>query len=1564
MVVVVGCGGPPRSAEPSPDAGGAPAARTLGVGREHALPGATAMFHATASGFAVAQRSHEIAIDRRAAQLTPIALAQHGAPLALATTALVAGVRDAAADAPSIAAAAGGGVTIDRGPFREAWTDTQRAAEVSWTLAARPAPGAITITVAATGEAFVAQTATGLHFADAQGLGFRVGDAIFVDANGAEWAVPATWNGAAITYVVPAAAAAAAAYPATLDPTISPESAVDTPIASTTGANTSNPAVAFDGTNYLVVWADARDGRDTDIWGVRVDQAGAILDPDGIKIAATPGVQSSPTVAFDGTRYVVAWADFKVSGGTEADIAAATVSTAGAVTALPAVASTPASETTPAIAANGSGALVTWVASGQIMGAMWTGSFGAPFAVTSGTNAHKDPAVAANPAGDYLVVFTETTAATSDDARGQLVTAAGALNGAAFDISAGKGLQSNATASFDGTNFDVAWSNNYNGVDIYGTRVTTAGAALDTHLEGTTTVGGKVLDNAAGSQTAPSLACTAAGCLLTWSDTRTSTTTASDVYGEVVTTAFAVSGADFAIANPAFSQAQVRVAAGGSAYFAAWQDLRSNNAATITGARVSGGAVQDPGGIVLVAGWNGQVGPTSARSGTTLAVGWGDSRSGDGGDVEMVRIGATGVPVDPAAIDVSPAALAQFSPASAGFGSNLVYAWTDTRNGIDKDIYAARVSTSGTLVDPNGIAITTATKDQLTPDVASSGSEALVVWSDRGSGNFDIMGAVLGAGGTVTVPPFVICNATGDQTAPAVTYDAADAQYIVAWVDARTGGRDLYAARVTAAGAVLDANGVGVVVGGTRLNPRLAVNGSLILVVYEDRASGKDIYGARLTAGASLGVLDPSGFPIANDPSDQVTPTVASVTAGFLVAWTDSRSLATSGTDIWAQIVGTGGLVGSNFVVSADLENESAPSATDASATGVLLSYQKQRTDLDAARVVTRMIDSTPSLVSIAVTPGNPTIAKGLTQAFTATGTYSDASTQNLTASVTWGSTATAVATIDATGLATAVGTGTTTISATLGAVSGSTTLSVGPPALVSIAVTPANPTIAKGLTQPFTATGTYTDLSTQNLTASVTWGSTATAVATIDATGLATAVGTGTTTISATLGAVSGSTTLTVGPATLVSIGVSPTFPQIAKGTSQQFTATGTYTDGSTQDLTASMTWGSSSTSVATIVAGKAQGVGAGTTTITATSGALSDSTTLTVTAATLTSIAVTPVDPTIAKGTTVQFSAIGTYSDGSTQDLTTQVTWSSSSTATASITAGGFATGVGAGTSTIKAQRGSASDTSVLTVTAATLSSIAVTPTTATIAKGTTQQYTAIGTYSDTSTQDITALVAWSSGTTTVATIAAGGLATGAGAGTSTISASLSGVNSNNATLTVTAATVVSIAITPANPSVAIGYKLQLHATATFSDTTTQDVTSLAIWSSSKSSVVSVSNAAGSKGLVSAKAAGAATITATFGGKSGTTSVTASAATLSSIAITPSPLTLAVKAQQQLTATGTFSDGTTIDVTAQVSWKSGAKKTASVTGQGVAKGVKAGTTSITASKGTVVGTVPVTVN
>ena len=177
------------------------------------------------------------------------------------------------------------------------------------------------------------------------------------------------------------------------------------------------------------------------------------------------------------------------------------------------------------------------------------------------------------------------------------------------------------------------------------------------------------------------------------------------------------------------------------------------------------------------------------------------------------------------------------------------------------------------------------------------------------------------------------------------------------------------------------------------------------------------------------------------------------------------------------------------------------------------------------------VVPLTGGVTSITVTSANISIPLGNTQQYIATATISGG-TQDVTQSVTWSSSAAGVATINANGLASSVGQGSTTIKAALDSISSSTTLTVTAPALVSIAVTPANSSIPVGSTQQFTATGTYTNGTTQDLTNTVASSSSATGVATISATGLATAgVTQGPTTIKAASGTINGSTTLTITP-------------------------------------------------------------------------------------------------------------------------------------------------------------------------------------------------------------------------------------------------------------------------------------------------------------------------------------------------------------------------------------------------------------------------------------------------
>jgi uncharacterized protein YjdB len=601
-------------------------------------------------------------------------------------------------------------------------------------------------------------------------------------------------------------------------------------------------------------------------------------------------------------------------------------------------------------------------------------------------------------------------------------------------------------------------------------------------------------------------------------------------------------------------------------------------------------------------------------------------------------------------------------------------------------------------------------------------------------------------------------------------------------------------------------------------------------------------------------------------------------------------------------------------------------------------------------------------LTSITVKPAKASVVAGKTQQFTATGTYNNGTTQNLTMTATWTSTATSVATVSSVGLATGIAQGSATITATSGTISGSGALTVTAAVLTSIAVTPVNPSFALGTTLPLIATGTYSDGSTLVLTSSVTWSTGDVTIATVNNQGVATGVDLGSTTVTATLGAIRGATTLTVSPAALVSIAVTPAIPVIPLGTTEQFTATGTYTDGSTQNITGTVQWSSDTPAVATIsntapTQGLASSVGQGTATITATSGTISGSTTLTVTATALVSITVTPAAPSIALGTTEQFTATGTFTDGSTQNLTSTSTWASDTISTATINNAGLAQGVGVGSANVTATSGTVSGSTVLTVTSATLVSIAINPQSATVALGSTQQFTATGTFTDGTTQDLTQSGQWSSSVATVATISntagTAGLASTLGTGTTTIGIS-SGAISATATLVVNPAALVSIAVNPQSPTIALGTTQQFTATGTYTDGSTQDLTTVVTWSSSLATVAVISNSVGSNGLATSAGQGMATITATSSSISSSTTITVGSPALVSIAITPSSAAILVGTTQQFAATGTYTDGSAQDLTGEVNWSS-SSTAATIAAGGLATGQGGGTATITATSGSI---------
>ena len=771
---------------------------------------------------------------------------------------------------------------------------------------------------------------------------------------------------------------------------------------------------------------------------------------------------------------------------------------------------------------------------------------------------------------------------------------------------------------------------------------------------------------------------------------------------------------------------------------------------------------------------------------------------------------------------------------------------------------------------------------------------------------------------------------------------------------------------------------------------------------------------------SSIAVTTGAPLPTTELSSIEVGPPNATVPVGLVHQFTatgiysDGSKLDLSTSVVWTSSIAATATI-SNVASSTGLVTTHSPGTTTITAT------------LGTMNGTTTLTVSGATLTAIVVTPANASLAIGGHLQFLATGIYSDKTTQDLTNAVTWSSGTPAAATIGTTGIAAGIAAGSSLITASLGTITGGTPLSVSGITLVALAITPATPTLAKGLKRQFAAIAYFSDNSFQNVTALATWSSSDSTTATVGNTagtsGLATTLKTGTVTLSVTYGGMTNSTLVTVSNATLVTFAVTPTNGSLAQGTTRNFFATGTYTDGSTQDLTTTAVWTSSNTAAATIsnaanFDGVATAGAVGATTITATLGApgaagtITGSTRLTVSAATLVTLGVTPANASVAKGSQVQYTATGIFTDNSTQDLTRSVTWeSSTNAATISNVAATQSTPGSQGLATATTAAASASSATLisatlaavpgiggapgtpaltgstnLNVTAATLVSVAINTATTTVAKGTSAIFTASGTYSDGTTQDLTNKVLWTSSATTVATISnaapTNGLATGVGTGataiTANVPAALGNVTVPGLTLTVTAATLNTITVTAPNGATTLpkGATLQLTALGTYSDGSTQNLTNSATWTTSDANLVAITDnpnviPPGTTGVVTGGNPGTATLTASYAGAPGAATVTgtlplnATAAVVASIVVTPANASVLTGASRQFTATGTYTDGTSQNITTDVTWSSVPHATttpvasisnaaATQTGastQGLATGVAVGSTMIVAT-------------
>jgi large repetitive protein len=203
-----------------------------------------------------------------------------------------------------------------------------------------------------------------------------------------------------------------------------------------------SPSIAFNGTIYLVVWTDSRSTLDHDIYGARIDVNGNLLDPAGILICGAAHSQRNPSVVSNGEIFMVAWEDDRNSGTSGTDIYAARVNPEGAVLDL-----------------NG-------------------------IAVSTAVDKQTIPDIG-SAEGNFFAVWVDRRSGTNNDIYGAFISNTGAVaNPDGLDICTQTGWQDAPAIAFDGARYFIVWADQRGfSKDIYGTFLKTDGTL--SHANGT-----------------------------------------------------------------------------------------------------------------------------------------------------------------------------------------------------------------------------------------------------------------------------------------------------------------------------------------------------------------------------------------------------------------------------------------------------------------------------------------------------------------------------------------------------------------------------------------------------------------------------------------------------------------------------------------------------------------------------------------------------------------------------------------------------------------------------------------------------------------------------------------------------------------------------------------------------------------------------------------------------------------------------------------------------------------------------------------------------------------------
>lgn len=389
------------------------------------------------------------------------------------------------------------------------------------------------------------------------------------------------------------------------------------------------------------------------------------------------------------------------------------------------------------------------------------------------------------------------------------------------------------------------------------------------------------------------------------------------------------------------------------------------------------------------------------------------------------------------------------------------------------------------------------------------------------------------------------------------------------------------------------------------------------------------------------------------------------------------------------------------------------------------------------------------SLNSVTVSAPASSAAAGAVLKVTALANMSDGSSSVVDSSVSWSSSDTSLATVAADGTVTTRKPGQVSITATKGGMTGRMEVTVTDAVLQSLSLPEGlNDPLPLGATRALSLVGLYSDGSEKDVSTGVSW-TLANANARLDGQ-LLTAAAVGAVDVTGTVGTVEQTFSLTVSPAVLRSIALSRTdgaTTAVAAGRTLQLQATGTYSDGSTQDISPAVSWSAGTNNLAVGSGGlvTTSKAGAGRVSVVDPRSQVSASILLDVSAAMLVSLSVEPSVPTMAQGLNQMLTLTGTYTDGTSSTSLTEVGWTSSDTDKVNVSSNGLVTGAQVGSAVVTARVGDVSTAVTVTISAPVAQSLSVSALLQTISNGASTVINALLTLTNGATQAVASSVNW---------------------------------------------------------------------------------------------------------------------------------------------------------------------------------------------------------------------------